>query len=66
MGYVVTERVGRTVVAVDGVHDYSLEDPRGDPSAPLLPDVRECVASIATSRTLPLRVTSSRKFSGPG
>ena len=36
MGYVVTERVGRTVVAVDGVHDYSLEDPRGDPSALLL------------------------------
>lgn len=36
MGYVVTERVGRTVVAVDGVHDYSLEDPRADPSALLL------------------------------
>ena len=35
-GYVVTERVGRTVVAVDGVHDYSVEDPRADPSALLL------------------------------
>jgi len=34
--YVVTERVGRTVVAVDGVHDYSLPDPRADPSALLL------------------------------
>ena len=35
-GYVLTERVGRTIVAVDGVHDYSLDDPRADPSALLL------------------------------
>ena len=36
IGYVVTERVGRTIVAVDGVHDYSVSDPRADPSALLL------------------------------
>ena len=36
--YVLTERVGRTIMALDGVHDYSMrgEDPRADPSALLL------------------------------
>ena len=38
VGYVLTERVGRTIVAIDGVHDYSVcdADPRADPSALLL------------------------------
>ena len=35
-GYLLTERVGRTIVSVDGVHDYSVSDPRADPSAWLL------------------------------
>eukprot|EP01043_Picozoa_sp_COSAG02_P016358 COSAG02_NODE_717_length_18070_cov_20.762700_7_plen_593_part_00 len=34
--YLLTERVGRTIVSVDGVHDYSVEDSRADPSAWLL------------------------------
>ena len=34
--YVLMERVGRTVVAIDGVHDYSMSDARADPSALLL------------------------------
>ena len=38
VGYVLTERVGHTVAAVDGVHDYTIKDadPRADPSALLL------------------------------
>ena len=32
-GYLLTERVGGTVVAVEGVHDYSVRDARADPSA---------------------------------
>ena len=35
-GYLLTERVGRTIVSVDGVHDYSVSDARADPSAWLL------------------------------
>lgn len=34
--YLLTERVGRTIVSVDGVHDYSVKDSRADPSAWLL------------------------------
>ena len=35
-GYLLTERVGKTIVSVDGVHDYSVGDSRADPSAWLL------------------------------
>ena len=38
VGFLLTERVGRTIVSVEGVHDYSTAktDPRADPSAWLL------------------------------
>jgi hypothetical protein len=38
VAYAISERVGRTIVAVDGVHDYSVADAdaRADPSALLL------------------------------
>ena len=36
LGYLLTERVRLTIVAVDGVHDYTVTDPRADPSAWLL------------------------------
>ena len=35
-GYLLTEGAGRTIVSVDGVHDYSVSDSRADPSAWLL------------------------------
>jgi hypothetical protein len=35
-GYLLTERVGKTIVSVDGVHDYTVGDSRADPSAWLL------------------------------
>ena len=38
VGFLLTERIGRTIVSVEGVHDYSTAktDPRADPSAWLL------------------------------
>ena len=36
IGYLLTECVGHTVVAVDGLHDFSVRDKRADPSAWLL------------------------------
>ena len=36
VAYLVVERAGNTLVSVDGCHDYSFGDPRGDPSAYLL------------------------------
>ena len=36
IGYLLTERVCKTIVSVDGVHDYSVGDSRADPSAWLL------------------------------